>query len=89
VSESVQSLEDLKYFTSKSQYTVSESARGQLALKLAGDEESVAEAISELAYGAKQQLAKSLGIKANQSSEDLEEALTEAAEEIQLQMETQ
>lgn len=83
----VEELEDARYFDEKNEYEVDWSARGVLMSKMAGSEDSVSEAISEFSYRAKQELAKTFGIKANQAEEDLEEELQEAAEDLEIEME--
>ena len=83
----VTALEDVRYFAESPAYDVNWTARGMLAAKMAGGEDSVADAISEFSYRAKQELAKTFGIKANQSEEDLEEQLQEAAKDLEIEME--
>lgn len=87
MSTSVENMEDVRYFDEKQSYTVEWTARGQLMSRLAGDHDSVREAVAEFGYDAKQELAKTFGIKANQSDETLEDELTEVAEELKQEME--
>lgn len=83
----VDNLEDLRYFDRKGSYSVNWTVRGQLINKLAGEDDSVGEAIDSFSYRAKQELAKGFGINANQSSEELTEELTEVGEDLQEKME--
>ena len=88
VPKSVESLEVAEWLESKSQFDVEWTARGRVARQLVGDEyDSIEEMWSDWGYRAKQQLAKSFGIKANQSEEDLESELENEVQELQSQME--
>lgn len=83
----VEELEDARYFDDSAAHDVDWTARGMLVSTMAGSEDSVSDAISEFSYRAKQELAKTFGIKANQAEEDLEEQLQEAAEDLEIEME--
>lgn len=83
----VSNLNDVRYFDDSSSYEVDWTARGKLKVALARDEDSVIEALNTFSYQAKQKLAKSFGIKANQAEEDLNEALADVAEDLQEEME--
>lgn len=85
----VSSVSDAEFFEEKPNYVVEWSAVGTLTRKYSDDYESMKEAIKDLGYRKKQDLAKSLGIQANQSEDDLEEALEGYAEQLQHQMEHQ
>lgn len=84
----VTDLTDARYFAGRNEYEVSWTARGKLMSKLSGESDSVGDAIASFSYGAKQELAKTFGIAANQSDEELQEQLTEVAEELEQEMET-
>lgn len=83
----VTDLQDFRYFRRKPSYDVEPTGRGQLYDALSGSEDSVEESISEFGYGVKQSIAKTLGIKANQTDEELTEELTEEAEKLKEEME--
>lgn len=86
-SREVTNLQDFQYFRNQPSYEVEPTGRGQLYAALSGDEDSVEDAVSEFGYSLKQKIAKSLGIKANQSDEDLTEELTDEAEKLKEEME--
>lgn len=84
----VERVEDMREFARKPNFEVSKTAFGEMA-ELAIDESvEVREKLEELGYTAKQELAKHFDIKANQSSEDLEDELSEVAESLKEHMES-
>jgi len=86
----VADLRDARQFESKPNFDVTWSAVGQLAKVVEDESQDVREALEDTGYSAKQRLAKHFdGIKGNAAEEELEEALTEKAEELQQQMENQ
>lgn len=85
----VSDMEDAIEFESNSTYDVDWTVHGQLMRKTDGSLEDVREAISEFGYRRKQELAKAVGIKANQSEEELEEELKEEVTELQTIAENQ
>lgn len=86
-STEVTELEDARYFEDQVGYTVDWTARGRFVSQIAGSDDSVAEALESFGYRAKQELAKTVGVAANQSEEELDEELQEAAEDLKQQME--
>lgn len=86
-STSVEVLDDARYFAEESSYDVDWTARGRLASKLVGDNSTASEAVKSLDYTVKQNIAKALGIKANQADEVLAEELEGVAEEMKEEME--
>ena len=85
----VESLEDAREFASHpNTFDVDWTAHGFILRET--DEKSpdnLLERISEYGYRKKQELAKSLGIKANQKEEELQEELEEQVESLQKQLE--
>lgn len=83
----VSSLDDLRYFERRTEYDVSPTVRGKFYAKLVGENESPEDVLSDMGYRAKQSLAKSLGIKANQSDEELTQELEKEVDALKKQME--
>lgn len=84
---SVSDPDDFRYFEDRPSYEIEPTARGQLYIALAGDDETVEESIESFGYTLKQKLASSFGIKGNQKDEELTEELTEEAEKLKQEME--
>lgn len=70
-------------------FDVDWTIHGEILRRTDGSLDSMREEIAAFGYRKKQSLAKSLGIKANQSEEELEEQLQEEVEELQLVAENQ
>lgn len=88
VPEAVESLESAEWLAGQEQFVVEWTIQGRAVRRLTRDEyDTPAEMLSDWGYRAKQQLAKSFGIKANQSEDELEEELEEEVERLQTQME--
>ncbi len=85
----VGSVEDAEMFAGLEPFTVEWTIHGQLARQVGDEVGSVSEALSTFGYRQKQSLAKTLGIKANQSEEDLEEELQEEVDSLQEVVENQ
>lgn len=87
----VESLEDARHFASNSNtFDVDWTAHGYILRE--SDEKTpdgLVKTIREFGYRKKQELAKSLGIKANQEEEKLQEEIEEQVESLQKQLETQ
>lgn len=85
----VENVEDAAYFDEHQSFAVQWTPAGHLARAYDSATTSVREALSSLDYREKQALAKERGIKANQSEEELEAELAEAADELARQLEHQ
>jgi len=85
----VETVEDAAYFDEHESFAVDWTPAGLLARATSGATSSVKSALSSLDYRDKQKLAKENGIKANQSEEELEAELAEAADELAQQLEHQ
>lgn len=70
-------------------FEVDWTLHGEIARRTDGSLEQAREVVSEMGYRQKQKLAKTVGIKANQSEEDLEEELKEQVEGLQAVAENQ
>lgn len=82
----VDEIELAREFADEPAYKVEWTTRGRLLNEFYDEGKEVTEAVADLAYRQKQKLAKELGIKANQSEEELkeelEEEVTKLADEI-------
>lgn len=88
VPEEVTSLESAEWLQEQEQFTVEWTVQGRAVRALTRDQyDTPAEMLTEWSYRAKQRLAKSFGIKANQAEEELEEELQDEVERLQTQME--
>jgi hypothetical protein len=85
----VESVEDAAYFDDHESFAVEWTPAGLIARATSGAAGSVKEALKTLDYRDKQKLAKERGIKANQSEEELNAELNEAAEELAQQLQHQ
>lgn len=85
----VETVEDAAYFDDHESFAVEWTPAGLIARATSGAASSVKEALKSLDYRDKQKLAKENGIQANQSEEELEAELKEAAEELAQQLEHQ
>jgi len=85
----VENVEDAAYFDEHESFAVQWTPAGLIARATSGAASSVKEALSSLDYRDKQKLAKERGIQANQSEEELEAELAEAADELAQQIEYQ
>lgn len=81
--KAVDSIQDAEEFDEQDGFEVSWTVNGELMRHTDGTLESARQMLSDFGYRKKQELAKSLGIKANQSEEDLEEALQEEVDSLQ------
>lgn len=83
---SVNEIELAREFADEPAYKVEWTTRGKLLNEFYDEGKEVTDAVADLAYRQKQKLAKELGIKANQSEEELreelEEEVTKLADEI-------
>jgi len=88
VPEDVESLESAEWLDDQQQFVVEWTIYGRAMRRLTREEyDTPAEMLSDWNYRAKQRLAKSFGIKANQSEEELEAELEDEVERLQTQME--
>lgn len=85
----VDDLGDARFFEEKPNYEVTWTATGTLAERFADGYDEAKQALKDLGYRTKQDLAKVAGVKANQSEDELEEELEEFAEQLKHQMEHQ
>lgn len=87
----VHNVDDAQFFDEEKGeiYEVDWTAQGRLMSEVKDDVSDAKEALKSLGYRQKQTLAKSFGIKANQTEDELEEELQEVAEELQEDMERQ
>jgi hypothetical protein len=91
IPKDVGSLEDLRFFESQNVYEVDLTARGELASAVSGPVESAKDALSDIGYYDKKDLAGSLGVELESShptGEEIDEELEAVVEELQTQMET-
>lgn len=87
--ESVDSLEDAKMFADSNSFEVEWTVHGYFARHVGDEVGSASELLSDIGYRRKQSLAKKLGIRANQSEEELEEELQEEVDSLQAVVENQ
>lgn len=83
----VHNVEDAIYFAESDEFDVQWTAVGELAKRTEGPVEDAKAALSEMAYRQKQKVAKALGVKANKSEDELDEALAPEIERLEQQME--
>lgn len=86
---SVKSLESAQWYEQKDAFEITWTVRGRVLRRLNNGYESVERLLAEMDYRPLQQLAKTFDIRANQSEEELEEALAPEIEQLQRQMENQ
>lgn len=83
----VESVEDALYFERKGVFEVEWTPLGQLVRQTDGPVTEAESALANIGYRQKQKMAKSLGLKASGSEEELEERLKPEVEELQKVME--
>lgn len=83
------SLEDVKHLEDANTIEVDMTIHGEILRHTDGSLDDIRETVSGFGYRKKQALAKKLGVKANQSEEELEEALQEEVEQLQVVAENQ
>lgn len=75
-------IEVVREFVEEPAYEVEWTSRGKLLNEFYDEGREITDALTNLAYRQKQKLAKELGIKANQSEEELKEELEEEVEKL-------
>lgn len=85
--EDVHKVEDALYFERKGVFEVDWTPLGQLVKRTDGPLSEVEQALTQMGYRQKQQLAQSLGLKASGKEEELEERLKPEVERLQESME--
>lgn len=83
----ISDLETAREFLDEPAYEVEWTIRGFLLREFYDESREIETALQEMAYREKQKVAKKLGIKANQSEEELEEELLSEVDQFAKEME--
>ncbi|MFB6284587.1 MAG: hypothetical protein ABEK59_11790 [Halobacteria archaeon] len=87
IPEEVENVEDAIAFEGRDNLEVDWTPLGQLAKSTKGPATKASKALESIGYRQKQKIAKSLGLKANSSEEELDEKLKPEVERLQDAME--